>query len=348
MFKRILVPLDGSARAEQALPIAARIVRASGSNIMLLHIITTPIEFGPYLRPPTMLGESVDAEAARTAAYLSNIAQLHGLAGAETKVAVSSGSMALAILDAAKKQHIDLIIITRRGAISFKRWALGRVAHKVARSSPVPVLVLPDGGTVPSSPYPDRTRPLHAIAAAVALDGSKLAEAALSPAANLVAALAAPAQGSLHLTRVVQLPRVVDVLNGQERMDPQLREQAIDEAMDYLCKMAAAVQNSLARDHNLAVTWSIAVATDVANALTLVAEQGRVDGGTYLSGGCDLLAVATHGRSGIPRLALGSVTERILGSTKLPLLVVQPQPEQCKTNHTRTGGRGDREEVNWR
>ena len=334
MFKRILVPLDGSAHAEQALPIAARIVRASGGTVLLLHIVTTPIAFGPYLRPSAMLGASVDAEGARTAAYLSNVAQVHGLAGAETKVAVSSGSTALIILDTAQEQHIDLIIITSRGATGFKRWALGRVAQKVARSSPVPVLILPEGGTVPSGPYPDRTRPLHTIAAAVALDGSTLAEAALLPAANLVAALAAPAQGSLHLTRIVQLPRVVDVLNGRERMDPRLREQAIDEAMDYLCKMADDVRNSLARDRNIAVTWSIAVATDVANALTLVAEQGRVDGGTYLPGGCDLLAVATHGRSGIQRLAFGSVTERILGSTKLPLLVVRPQPEQCKSTAT--------------
>ncbi len=322
MFKRILVPLDESARAEQVLPIAARIVRASGGTVMLLHIVTTPIEFGPYLRPSAVLGESVDAECARTAKYLSNVAQLRGLAGAETKVAVSSGSTALTILDTAQEQHIDLIIITSHGATGFKRWALGSVVQKVARSSPVPVLVLYEGGTVPSGPYPDRTRPLHTIAAAVALDGSTLAETALPPAANLVAALAAPAQGSLHLTRVVQLPRVVDVLKGRERMDPRLREQAVDEAMDYLCKMADAVRKSLARDRNLAVTWSIAIATDVANALTLVAEQGRVDGGTYLPGGCDLLAMATHGRSGIQRLALGSVTERILGSMKLPLLVV--------------------------
>lgn len=43
MFKRILVPLDGSSRAEQALPIAARIARASGGSVLLLHVITTPL-----------------------------------------------------------------------------------------------------------------------------------------------------------------------------------------------------------------------------------------------------------------------------------------------------------------
>src|SRR5258707_5584809 len=116
MFKRILVPLDESARAEQALPIAARIVRASGGTVLLLHIVTTPIEFGPYLRPSALLGSCVDAECARTAAYLSHVAQVRGLAGAETKAAVSSGSTALTILDTAQEQHIDLISIISRGA----------------------------------------------------------------------------------------------------------------------------------------------------------------------------------------------------------------------------------------
>jgi nucleotide-binding universal stress UspA family protein len=305
---------------------------------MLLHIVTTPIEFGSYLRPSAVLGEAADAKSSHASEYLSNVAQLQGLAEAQTKVAVFSGSAAQAILDTVQKQHIDLIIITSRGATGFKRLVLGSVAQQVARSSPVPVLVLRDGRTVPSGPYPDRARPLHAITAAVALDGSTLAEAALLPAANLVAALAAPAQGSLHLTRVVQLPRVIDVLKGRERIAPWRREQAIDEAMDYLYKMASAVHNSLARGRNLAVTWSIAVDTDVAHALILVAEQGRIDGGTYILGGCDLLALATHGRSGIQFLALGSVTERILGSTKLPLLVVRPQPEQFNSTTSELAG----------
>ena len=330
MFKRILVPLDGSTRAERALPIAARIARAAGGSVMLLHVVTTPLAFGHYPRPSTLLRETVDAEGARAAEYLLHAAQSHNLAGAETKVAMFSGPAALTILNTAREQHIDLILLVSHRDPDFRPRALGSVAQKVARSSPVPVLVLRSEGTVFSSPYPDRTRPFHAIAAAVALDGSKLAEAALLPAANLVAALAAPVQGSLHLIRVVQLPRVVDVLHGRGPIDPWFREQPCADAMDYLSKVASEVRASLGVDLNLAVTWSIAVNTDVARALTLVAEQGRVNGGTRMFGGCDLLALATHGRSGIRRWALGSVTERILGSTKLPLLVVRPQPEQLK------------------
>src|SRR5258708_31451143 len=85
MFKRILVPLDESARAEQVLPIAARIVRASGGTVMLLHIVTTPIEFGPYLRPSAVLGEAVHPELAPPTKNPSNDGQMPGLARPRTK-----------------------------------------------------------------------------------------------------------------------------------------------------------------------------------------------------------------------------------------------------------------------
>ena len=61
MFRRILVPLDGSARAEQALPIAARIAQASGGSVMLLHVLTATREFGPSLGQAALQHEVIDA-----------------------------------------------------------------------------------------------------------------------------------------------------------------------------------------------------------------------------------------------------------------------------------------------
>ena len=328
MFKRILVPLDGSSRAEQALPIAARIARASGGSVLLLRVITAPLQFGPYMHQATFLQEAVNAAIAESVAYLSKAAHAHDLEGAETKVVMSSGPVAWTILDTAKEQHVDLILMVSHGHTGFKRWALGSVAQKVARTSPMPVLVLREGGSGPSSAYPDRTRPLRAIAATVALDGSPLAEAAIFPAANLVAALAAPAQGSLHLTQIVQLPGGDDGWGGRERIDPILEEQALDDATCYLRKIAGNLRDSLEREFNLSITWSVAGNTDVADALMKVAEQGSVDRGYSIFGGCDILALATHGRSGVRRWVLGSVTERVLGHTKLPLLIVRSQQEQ--------------------
>src|SRR5260370_28410120 len=156
MFRRILVPLDGSARAEQALPLAARIARASGGSVMLLHVLTTPRELGPSLGQAALHHEVIDAAIPAATTSLSQAAQAHSLAAAETKPAVLSGPEALTILATAKEQQSDLILIASHGATGFKRWALGRVAQQVARESPVPVLVVRESGTVPAGAYPDK------------------------------------------------------------------------------------------------------------------------------------------------------------------------------------------------
>ncbi len=70
--------------------------------------------------------------------------------------------------------------------------------------------------------------------------------------------------------------------------------------------------------HRLALTSSVEVASDVASALLGVAEQAG-------PGGCDLIAISTHGRDGLERWVMGSVTERLLNTTRLPMLIVRPQ-----------------------
>ena len=327
MFQHILVPLDGSPRAEHALPIAARLARASSGCITLLRVVPLQSAFAWQTRKSIRLQEAIDADRAQAANYLNRLAASEELAGVNMITEVCHGQAAQLILAAAESHSldtppVDLIVMCSHGYMGFKRWVLGSVAQKIARRSPVPLLVLRDGGIVPSCPYPDPSRPLHAVAATIALDGSSLAEAALLPTAYLVAALAAPAQGSLHLTRVVQRPGIGAVLNGRERVDPLQRDKAIEGAINYLCKTADTLRASLAGDLHLAVTWSVAAHSDVAGTLIKVAEMGRVDAGTSVFGGCDILALTTHGRGGLQRWALGSVTERILGATRLPMLVV--------------------------
>ncbi len=66
MFQRILVPLDGSARAERALPVAARLTRASGGSIVLLRAVTSPIDFAWYaMESPISMQEGIEADIAR-------------------------------------------------------------------------------------------------------------------------------------------------------------------------------------------------------------------------------------------------------------------------------------------
>lgn len=97
----------------------------------------------------------------------------------------------------------------------------------------------------------------------------------------------------------------------------------MQEATAYLSALADTTRAGVAAPPGLRVTWSIAVKEDVADAIISMAELGE-DTGAYEDEGCDLVAMATHGRGGFERWMIGSITERVLTGTKLPVLVVRP------------------------
>jgi nucleotide-binding universal stress UspA family protein len=143
-------------------------------------------------------------------------------------------------------------------------------------------------------------------------DGSSLAVAALEPAASLIAALAAPATGALHLVWIV---------------DPKGNEQTQEEAKQTLSAIVKQLHARLAAtgiDHNLTITWSVAPGTDVASTLVRLAEKGEETEEANMSGAYDIIAMATHGQSGVRRWPIGGITQHVLNATRLPLLVVRP------------------------
>ena len=170
---------------------------------------------------------------------------------------VLTGAAAQKILEVVEEDQADLVVMCSHGDTGIKRLMLGSVAQKVARHSTVPVLVLRQDGSVPLSSYPDHLRPLRAVMAIVALDGSALAEAALMPAASLVMALAAPARGSLQLTRVVKLPIKVSETAEQgkhsypESMNLHLKDEAIREAKTYLGNLVDQLRQGPLKDADL-------------------------------------------------------------------------------------------------
>ncbi len=327
MYQRMLLPLDGSKRAERAIPVAVRIARASGGSLILLRAVSMQIEFGTYITEPSVLiQEALELDLTRAIDYLARIKASRELAGIEATVEVRSGGVAQTILDVAQAQHVDLIVMCSHGDTGFKRWVLGSVAQQLARYSPLPVLVLSENGLMPTSSFPDPTRPLRALMGLVALDGSVGAEAVLEPAAKLVAALAAPTRGILRLTRVVDLPANEHERSSHERIDPLMKEEVLCDANTYLSDVADRLRSGPLAELKLTIVCSVAMGKDVASALLSVAETGKDAEGTAMLGSCDLMAMATHGRGGLQRLALGSVTEHVLGSTKRPLLVVHTRP----------------------
>jgi nucleotide-binding universal stress UspA family protein len=314
MFQRILVPLDGSERAERAIPVAARLAGTASGSITFLRVVTSPIEFA-WQAMESSIGTqgALEADQTRAADYLAQVAGSHHLAGVEIKTQVLSGVPAEKILSAARPEQVDLIVLCSHGETGFKRWMLGSVAQQVARHSLVPVLVLHQRGGAPTTLHPEGLRPVHIL---VALDGSPFAETVLAPAAYLSAVLSAPLPGALHLVRVLPL--------SANETAPG-RKQAVSNAEAYLQMVEQRLHEGELAPLHLQVTLSAVVDTDVASRLIEIAEVDEEMEEIEGFKPADVIAIATHGRSGVERLVMGSVTERILGATKLPLLIVRPQ-----------------------
>lgn len=347
MFQRILIPLDGSRRAEEAIPVAARIARSTGGTIVLLRAVTFLIDSTWYLLNPIARvgyipawypadpserpGQVIDTDIASAKEYLTAVALSPDLEGIETSSEVLPGDPAHTIFFVARSQNVDLIVMSSRGETGLKRWLLGSVAQKVARHSPIPVLVLREGTEKLSSVQPEGK---HAVRILVPLDESPSAEAALLPAAQLSAALSTPMHGMLHLARILPLPAIED--KEKEEIAKDAKAFALTEAKSYLHTIEQQLQKGDAIKGippNLEVTTSVVVDTDIAGRLIRMAESGekKEDGST--AGQCDVIAMATHGRGGIGRWLVGSITERVLESTALPLLIIRPQKAKAEKDH---------------
>ncbi len=321
MVKRILVPLDGSALAERAIPVAARIVRASAGSMLFLRVVSTASEFGVYMNDPSLLmREAIEEDLSAANDYLTEISKSQTLAGIKIDSGIFTGSAALQIVDIARTQSIDLIVMCSHGEAGIKRWVMGSVAHKVVRHSSIPILVLRDSGEKSANLYQEREKSLRVL---VTLDGSPLAEMALEPAVQLATQLAAPGKCHLNLLRVVDLPNRYGGWRSLTYIDTNMLQQARQATEDYMDLIADRVRANVPDSAGLTVTTSVRFEMDIPGRIARVAEHG--DDGEEDIGGYDLVAMATHGRGAIPRWALGSVTERVLDSTRLPLLIVRPQ-----------------------
>ena len=328
MFKRILVPLDGSHRAEQALPVAARLAQASGGMVVLLRVVSLANQFASYgAMEPLITEREIDLRLEEAKDYLRNLARSGAMCGVDTKSLVLFGQPAAHILSVVDSQQIDLVVMCSHGYTGMARWLMGSVAEKVAHHASAPVLVLREGKPPLANLRPDDSGSLRIL---VPLDGSARAETAIAPAAHLVAALTAPGRGALHLTQVVVKPDIVPISHSE-------REGNLCEAKQYLSSTVEEIREGLIADDDaglkLSITWSVTIDDDIAAGIVRVAENGEDAAGAGVFGGCDVIAMATHGYSGLQRLALGSMTERVLHSTTLPLLIVRPPDVVVRKQH---------------
>jgi len=145
MYKRILVPLDGSALAKKALDEAERLAKFFSAEIILFQVVPfMPIYGSPELVTPFIIDEKQKESAER---YLFNLAE--ELKKREFKVTtmVRTGQqVALEIIDYAKESGTDLIVMCTHGRSGITRWMLGSVTQKVLSRAETPVLLIRSKG----------------------------------------------------------------------------------------------------------------------------------------------------------------------------------------------------------
>ncbi|HTI13502.1 MAG TPA: universal stress protein [Dictyobacter sp.] len=304
-FQRILVPLDGSERAEQALPVAAHIARTYGGSIVIMQAIAPSFSSTRYATGVT------DEALAQTHHYLKLKTEQYDVSDLPITSQVFVGPPAEMIFTAAHLNESDLIVMCSHGETGFKRWIRGSVAQKVTRSSSVPVFVLYDGDQ-PLWQHTIGTH--HPVRIMVPLDGSPLAEKVLAPAAYLSTCFSAPAPGSLHLVRIIHLPATFEY--GQQDSVAEAIQQETPAAEEYLHTIAKRLHTGELAHLNLQVTTTVDHDLDIGTRLLKVATQSEA------ANACDVIALTTHGRSGFSRLMMGSVAEQLVNEAQLPIFVL--------------------------
>ena len=141
MYKRILVPLDGSALAEAVLPYAQELAKLSKAEIVLLRVAVNPaMEFS--FSDPSIASKIVRDLEAEAKNYLDAICNRVEHEGIKTSYLIREGPIAEAILEDADAMEVDMIAMSTHGRSGLQRWVMGSIADRVVRHSTIPVLLI--------------------------------------------------------------------------------------------------------------------------------------------------------------------------------------------------------------
>jgi nucleotide-binding universal stress UspA family protein len=302
MYKRILVPLDGSELAERALPYAEELAGKLGSEIILMNV-RAPAEDPNNPEHRVYLTKMV-------ATTKQDIKKSPSLPPGE-KVKVDSsiiGSPGLLthpaeeIVDYAETENIGLIIMATHGRTGIKRWALGSTADKVVRASKSPVLLIRANTGVRKKASLDKIL--------VPLDGSKQSETVLSHIESLASRLRARV---ILLHVVVQPYRVYAASEGV--VEVPYTEEEIKSlkagAEEYLEKVSSKLTGQ-----GITTSYEVGVGSAGEEIIKIVDETDA-----------DIVAMSTHGESGFGRWEHGSIADKVIRAGSTPLLLVRPQQQ---------------------
>jgi len=295
MYEKILVALDGSELAQVALPYAEELAGKMASEVTLAHVVQPPERGTGNLRKTYL-----EWIAQLTKQLAERYTQAAGAKGIKVKTTILTGDPPDRIVRYADKEDISLIIMSTHGLTGIRRWALGSTAREVARATARPIMLIRARGAIH-----DVRKKGILKKVLVPLDGSKEAEAVVPYIEELAAKLGA----EVVLLLVVPMGYHTLTAEGYEYAVYPENQMASDKAFakDYLDKVCARLKKSGV------VAISEVKFGPTADEIIDFADKT----------GADLVAMSTHGRSGIGRWVFGSVAERVLHDGHTPLLLVR-------------------------
>ena len=304
MFKTIVVPLDGSLFAEQAIGTAATIAQHAGAELVLVRVHET------YLFEATDYSVADDFSRREQEQYLAEMAErVESLYGLAPNRVLLDGVVDAAICTFGAEMESPLIVISTHGRTGFNRLWLGSVADSIVRHASMPVLMLRHRGDGDG----ELTRTHDFRHLLVPLDGARFAEVALSPAAALAAAFKA----KLTLLRVVAPVHVPVPLYAAPYVAPPIDDD--EETLNILLEGAEDYVRTLAM--NVAFDWP-GLEVDTVVRVDDAPAPAILD--AACAHGVDTIALATHGR-GVSRLVVPSVTDKVLRGGPEAVLVLRSE-----------------------
>lgn len=301
MYTRILVALDGSKLAENVLPYVRKLAGVLKLPVELLSVVDlmdfARTSHAGHVRALDTIIEAVRRDSKQ---YLESVAQ--SFSGISVTGLVEQGEADKIIIERAAGNKETLIAMATRGRSGIRRWLMGSVAEKVLRGATNPLLLVRGD----EEQKTDGVATLKSIV--VPLDGSTLAESVLPRASELAKKLSL----EIILTRAYQLPLTTYTVTDAPYIpnSDALRTVVRDEAGAYL----EAKVNELKQDGIEKVSSVLSVGSGADEIIELA--RSTPD---------NLIAMCTHGRSGVRRWALGSVTEKVIRHSGDPVLVVRAE-----------------------
>jgi nucleotide-binding universal stress UspA family protein len=281
MERRILVPLDGSPLAERALPCAVMLASEMPAELVLFQAVSVPFDYADEERN-SLLGR-LEAAASE---YLAQVAGKLDQNGLGVSQVVERGPAAESIVDYGA--DTQLIVMATHGRTGANRWARGSVAERVLQGSSTPVLM------ICALQSPQRADSMRCKSILVPLDGSPPAEQVLPPVVSIAKAL----DSKITLLRI-SIIQTSGEFQGDLMMPLEGNTQTADGiAQEYLDQVASRLAGEGVQ------VFTAVRRGAVAETIVDYSQDHQVD----------LIAMCTHGQTGLGRWALGRVSDRVLRS----------------------------------